>query len=148
MIARIKKKIQTQAANLTALIVQGLFSSASTYVYEVVFFSIAEGKWIWIRLLYNGIKYATFFVPAKLDDYLRSTFLRTSQNKFYEFIADGLALSIHQIPIYVVSSFIFRIDIETIIFVSVIYLVDNFIFGWVYGSILKWMRENFVTKTA
>jgi len=98
--------------------------------------------------LYNGIKYLTFFVPARLDDYFKTTFLRTSQNKFYEWIADGLALSIHQVPIYIVSAIIFGINVEKIILISVIYLFDNFLFGGLYGIFLKWMRERFVTKTA
>lgn len=117
-------------------------------MYEIVFFSIAQEKWILVRLFYNGIKYFTFFIPAKLDDYFRTTFLRTSQNKFYEWIADGLALSIHQVPIYIVSAVIFGISIEKITLISLIYLADNFVFGWVYGIVLKWMRERFITKTA
>jgi len=137
-----------RAAEFMALIVQGLFSSASTFVYEVALFHIAQNEWGLIRLLYNGIKYLTFFVPARLDDYFKTTFLRTSQNKFYEWIADGLALSIHQVPIYIVSAIIFGINVEKIILISVIYLFDNFLFGGLYGIFLKWMRERFVTKTA
>ncbi len=129
-----------RAAELTALIVQGLFSSASTYVYEVVFFTIAQEKWILVRLVYNGIKYATFFIPAILDDKFKSTFLR-------KWVADGLALTIHQVPIYIISSLFFGIDAEKIVFISIIYLVDNFSFGWVYGVVLRWAREKFITKT-
>lgn len=148
MIARIRKKVQMRFAELVALIVQGLFASASTFVYEVVFFHIAQDEWGFIRLLYNGIKYFTFFIPARLDDYFKTTFLRTSQNRFYEWVADGLALSIHQIPIYIVSAMIFGINAEKIILISVLYLVDNFAFGGLYGILLKWMREKFITKTA
>ena len=148
MIARIRKKIQMRAAEFTALVVQGLFASASTFVYEVVFFHIAQDEWGFIRLFYNVIKYLTFFIPARLDDYFKTTFLRTSQNKFYEWIADGLALSIHQVPIYIASAMIFGIGTEKIILISIIYLVDNFVFGGLYGILLKWMREKFITKTA
>lgn len=148
MITRIRKKIQMRAAELTALVVQGLFVSASTFVYEVVFFTIAQDTWGYIRLLYNGIKYITFHIPAKLDDYLKTTFLRTSKNRFYEWMADGLALSIHQVPIYIVSAVIFGISVEKIALISLFYLADNFAFGGLYGILLKWMREKFITKAA
>lgn len=148
MIIRAQKFLQTRAAEFTALVVQGLFASASTFVYEVVFFHVAQDEWGFIRLTYNGIKYLTFFIPPKLDDYFKTTFLRTSQNRFYEWIIDGLALSIHQVPIYIVSAIFFGINAEKVILISVLYLADNFAFGGLYGILLKWMREKFITKTA
>lgn len=146
MVNKVRNYFRTLTADTFALLVHGTITSASTYVYEVVFFSVHEEKWLAIRILYNLFRYASARVPAKLAYYFERSFLKNSENRFYEAIADWLALSIHQIPLYIISAALFRMNWKTILYICLVYLFDNFIFGWLYGVLLKWMRGKFLMK--
>ena len=147
MITRARKFLQTFTADTIALLVYGTLVSASSLLFEVFVFKIAIGQFGIIRVFYNLTKYASARIPAKLTDFLIKRIPIASKNRFYEAIVDWIALSIHQIPIYIVWASVFGVSSQKIIIISLIYLFENLIFGWLYGILLKWAEEKFINKT-
>jgi hypothetical protein len=122
--------------------------SASAFLLEVFIFGVSWEQFGMARIVYNIAKYSSARIPAKITGSLMRKFPRASQNKFYEGLIDCIALSVHQIPIYAVSATIFGIDSKRIFIFCLIYFIENFLFGWVYGILLKWTEEKFIKKTA
>ncbi|MFZ4649046.1 MAG: hypothetical protein ACOYMB_05490 [Patescibacteria group bacterium] len=58
-------------------------------------------------------------------------------------ISDATSLSLYQIPAYIFSALIMGLDYKVIIFLSLIYLLDNLAFGWLFGYILDKTRAYF-----
>lgn len=148
MISRMRVFIRTFTADTIALLIYGTFVSASALLLEVFIFVIPWEQFGMMRFVYNLVKYSSASIPAKITELLSKKFPRASGNKFLEALIDWIALSLHQIPIYATIAIAFGINFRTVLLISTIYLVENLLFGWLYGILLKWLREKFKAKTA
>lgn len=143
VLALVKRAGRTVSADTVALILFALCAGALTLLYEVVIAGLALGQWAGIRILYNALRFAGARICGKLTDKVRQHLLGTSRSRFRKAIADTIALSLYQLPIYVVSALIMGASIRQIAITSTIYLGDNVLLGWLYGVILDWVRRRF-----
>jgi|GEM_PF-1277233 len=130
----------------------GLFGFAvgavTTILYEMVLFGFTFRQWIGIRIFFTILRFVFAFVCGWLTDFLRQHFPGAAHNRFWRAMAEATALTVYQMPLYVVSALIVGVDWHKIAFMSGIYLLENFLFGWLYGLILDWTRKKFAAYLA
>jgi len=129
---------QRSRDNIVATIIYGLLTFALTILYEKVMIGLEWDSWFGVRAIYIPIRYLLVFMLDYLIDYFRKILPK--------FIADGIALSLYQIPIYIFVSLVVGLNIKAIILASCIYVVDNFAFGWLYGYVLDRTRKFFLQQ--
>ncbi len=95
-------------------------------------------QWFGIRILYAALRFAGARLCGKLTDSIRERLLGTSRQRFRKALADAIALSLYQIPLYIVSALVMGARFRQVAITSSIYLVENALLGWLYGVILDW----------
>lgn len=128
------------------------------FIYQALFFSVHYlfrkisdfFEIITISLFYSTKNRLVLFLSLKLavisnKFYLLSQFVISDKIIIFivKGISDGISLSLYQIPAYVFSALILGIDYHVVLFLSLIYLFDNMIFGWFFGYILDKTRLYF-----
>lgn len=131
-----KKRIwQRSRDNIFATIIYGLITFSMTILYEKIIVGLNWQEWVGARVIYISVRYTFIFILDYLIDYFRSLTIK--------FLADALALSLYQIPIYTIAALIMGVPHNLIIIVTLIYIADNLLFGWLYGYILDKTRRFF-----
>lgn len=134
-----KKTIWSRSRdNLVATIIYGLITFALTIFYEKYLLGLNWGEWIGARGIYIILRYTLLFILDYLIDFYRRYLPKP--------LADALALSTYQIPIYASAALIVGINHGTILLAGIIYLIDNLALGWLYGYILDQTRKYFLRK--
>jgi len=124
-------------------VVNGLIGLFLTHVYEVRWVGLTFNQWLGIRLIFNPLKFGGAYFCGQLTNRFRKRLVGNSKSWFWKAIADSLAISAFQLPLYAVSALVMGVSLVKIAIFIGIYLVDNAIFGWTYGWILDWMRLRF-----
>ncbi len=130
---------QRSRDNIVASIIYGMITAFLTIFYEIFIADLGFMEYGFTKLIYLPCRYIIFtFVLDYLMDYFRSMMPKL--------IADPIALSIYQIPIYIIAAMIMGVSNHTIALIAAIYIADNFAFGWLYGYILDRTRKFFYNK--
>lgn len=119
--------------NIVATIIYGLITLALTIFYEKYLLGLNWGEWFGARGIYIVFRYSFLFLLDFLIDFFR--------RYLPKILADGIALSCYQIPLYAFSAFIMGVGQNTILLAALIYLIDNLALGWLYGFILDRTRK-------
>ena len=126
---------QRSRDNLIATIIYGLITFALTILYEKVIIGLTWLDWLGARGIYIFLRYALLFLLDYLIDYFRSLMPKI--------LADAIALSCYQIPLYCLAAIIMQVPSRSIALTALIYLADNLCFAWLYGYILDKTRKFF-----
>ncbi|MDD2681254.1 MAG: L-alanine exporter AlaE [Patescibacteria group bacterium] len=134
-----KKTILSRARdNIVATIIYGLITFALTIFYEKYLLGLNWGEWMGTRGIYIVFRYTFLFVLDYLIDFFRQHLPKG--------LADAVALSTYQIPIYATAALIIGLDYQRILLAAAIYLADNLALGWLYGYILDRTRKFFLQQ--
>lgn len=134
-----KKTILSRSRdNLVATIIYGLITFALTIFYEKYLLGLEWGEWFGARGIYLIFRYGFLFILDFLIDFYRRYLPKP--------LADALALSSYQIPLYATAALIVGISYNTVLLAMGIYLADNLLFGWLYGYILDKTRKYFLRQ--
>ncbi len=155
---------QKYKINITAMVIYGLVTAIITMFYEMGISSVEFYQWFWSRAIYLSIRALGAVILGQIVDYLREK-IDNEKNclkilNFFQFFkkpkiihyflkgfSDGLALSLFQIPIYIFAAFVVGVGWQAIIINSLLYIVDNFALGWLFGFILDKTRQYFSRKS-
>lgn len=121
--------------NLIATIIYSILTFALTIFYEKVLIGLNWGEWIGARGIYIFFRYLLVFILDYLIDYFRA--------RLPKFLAEAVALSVYQIPIYATAALIMGVETRLILLAVLIYIADNLFLGWLYGYILDRTRKFF-----
>lgn len=143
----------------TAFLIFGMITGAVTALYEVVIVGVTAHQWFVVRILYTLIRCLGVYFLGKITDSLRKKIAGEKLRKaisdlclglnpkiilfITKGISDGISLSIYQIPVYVFSAFVCGVEVKAIFLASLLYIGDNFLFGWFFGYILDRTRAHF-----
>ena len=136
----------------TAFLIFGVATGFVTILYEMVIVGVAFHQWLEVRILYTFMRFLGVYLLGKITDKLRKnlTIKKFNKNKLLSFInkwfADSISLSAYQIPVYILAARICGLSWEIILFASLLYIGDNFLFGWFFGYILDRTRAYFAKK--
>jgi len=119
---------------VVAMIVFGIITSFTTIIYEVLLAGATAEQWLGVRVIYNILRFAGAYFLGSLIEKVRLKFGRQS-GFIYIALADAISLSIYQLPIYFISALIMQVSIKTMVITALLYILDNLIFGWLYGFI-------------
>lgn len=134
---RLLRKI---TADTLALAIFSLITGIIGLLFERLVADLSLAQMAGIRFSYNLLKYVFAEGCAQIADALRLRLMGNFGHPFRRALADGLALSGYQIPIYVACSFVMKADFRQITMVSGFYLANNMALGWLYGLILNLVR--------
>lgn len=136
----------------TAFIIFGVITGFVTIIYEVIIAGTTPHQWLEVRIIYTFLRCLGVYFLGRITDKLREKIIskRFSKKKSLLFIskwfADGISLSVYQIPIYIISALICGVEIKAIFLASLLYIGDNFLFGWFFGYVLDKTRAYFAEK--
>jgi len=114
-------------------------AGALVIVYEFAL-GLTLAQWGGVKILYNIFRFIGAHYCANLTLWLQKLISGGSNHWFRNAIADALALSVYEIPLYALSAWIMGVDTSVIILLSVIFIFHNIIFGWFYGWLLVRLR--------
>jgi len=137
---RLLRKI---TADTLALAVFSLLTGIFGLLFERLVVNLSLVQMAGIRFSYNLLKYLFAEGCAQIADALRARLMGNSKHPFRRALADGLALSGYQIPIYIACSLVVGAKIGQIAMVSSFYIINNLALGWLYGIILNWSEPGF-----
>lgn len=140
---RLLRKI---TADTLALAVFSLLTGIFGLLFERLVVNLSLVQMAGIRFSYNLLKYLFAEGCAQIADALRAKLMGNSKHPFRRALADGLALSGYQIPIYITCSLVMGAKIGQIAMVSGFYVVNNLALGWLYGILLNWVRARFSVR--
>ena len=129
-----------------ALVLFGIVMGITTVIYEIWLVSMTTRQWVLIRILYNILRFVGARLCGKITDRTRCYILKGSKSKFKKGLADGIALSFYQMPIYIFSALVAGAGAKQIAIVVSLYVLDNLVSGWLYGLILDWMRARVASQ--
>lgn len=131
-----------------ALIVFSVFTGAFGLLFERYVASLSLVQIAGIRVGYNFLKYTFAEVCAQIADGLRIKLMGNSKHPFRRALADGLALSAYQLPIYLGCALVAQARPKQMAMMSAFYLMNNMALGWIYGIILNGIRAWFSVRPA
>ncbi len=125
------KKKEGFFSDTLALLIYGVVGGIVPFFFENIILGLSVKQWAGIRILYLS-RYIGGYICGRMADFFRRHFCRI--------VADIIALCIYELPIYIASALIVRASFRQIFLGSVIQIISNAIFGWLYGFILDRMR--------
>ncbi len=133
--------------DIVAMLVYNLIAGGLTLIYEVLLAGASTEQWLGVRIIYTIIRFSGAFMLGYLIDWFRQLL---SKRKYLlaKAIADFLALSVYQLPIYCLSAILMGVPIASILISSSLYVADNLLLGWLYGYILDRVRKYYSTAKA
>ena len=140
---RLLKKI---TADTLALAIFSFLTGIFGLLFERYVASLSLVQMAGIRLGYNFLKYVFAEVCAQIADSLRKRLMGNSNHPFRRALADGLALSAYQLPIYLGCALVAQAEVRQMATMTAFYLANNMAFGWLYGLILNWTRRWFAVQ--
>jgi hypothetical protein len=143
MIKRFFRKI---TADTLALIIFSVATGALGIMFERWVAGLSWVQMGGIRLAYNLLKYALGGICGRIADWLRKLLMGSSKHPFRSALADGLALSVYQIPLYVACALLAQASPKKVAVMVAFYSVNNLVLGWLYGAILNRVRTWFSVR--
>ena len=138
-----KKFWQRYQCDIIAMLIFSVFSCFTTLLYEVAAAGISVEQWLGIKIIYIPLRFAGAYILGSLIDKVRLKLAR--DNRFiHKALADAISLSIYQIPIYLLSAAVMRVSWQPILITVALYILDNILFGWLYGYLLNQVRKYFL----
>ena len=138
-----KKFWRRYQCDIIAMLIFSVFSCFTTILYEVVAAGISVEQWLGIKIIYIPLRFAGAYILGSLIDRVRLKLAR--DNSFiHKALADAISLSIYQIPIYLLSATVMRVAWQPVLITMALYILDNLLFGWLYGYILNQVRKYFL----
>lgn len=134
-------------SDIVAMVLYNLIAGFLTLVYEIWLGGATGEQWIWVRIIYTAIRLTGAFLLGYLIDFCRR-YIWQKRKLIFKALADALALSLYQIPIYIFSAWISGVLWHSILITSSLYIVDNLLLGWLYGYILDKVRKYYHLKQA
>ncbi len=125
---------QRYQVTVVAMIIYGIVTSFTTIIYEVLLAGATAEQWLGVRVIYNVLRFAGAYFLGSLIEKVRLKFAR-NKGFIYVALADAISLSIYQLPIYFISALIMQVSLTTMVITALLYILDNLIFGWLYGFI-------------
>lgn len=145
-----KKKPKTKRqviAEYIALLLQAGCAFLFSWKLEIDWLHLTDSpeQWLWVHGTYGFLKYAVFFRRCpEIVDWVKFKIGGTEDNLFRWNLANGIGLSLFQIPIFVFSASaafvvwgLFLNKVWRILSACLIYTTENVLSGYVYG----WVRE-------
>lgn len=146
--------------DLISFSIYGLTTFLITLLYEVLIAGVSTGQFIKVRILYTFLRVIGVYFLVNIIDNLRkkivlkkliqgnpSSFLIGLKKRALKGLSDAISLSIYQIPVYILSALIFGVEFKKIMLISLLYILDNFLFGWLFGYILDKTRLFFAKRS-
>jgi len=143
---QVKRVSQTIFADTIALFLFSVCAGIPTLFYEILIAKLTLEQWAGVRIFYNILRFAGAYFCAKLTDKIRRRLPGHSNSRFQKAVADTIALSLYQFPIYIISALIMGAKFRQIAIMSTVRLVDTIMLGWLYGIFLDWARSRFADR--
>jgi hypothetical protein len=134
-------------AEFIALATYGVYALLFSWLLEAELLEVTDSlkQWVWIHGIYGFLKYGPLFpICAKIVDKTKSKIGGTPDYWFRWNLANGIGLSLFQMPIYMFSTsavFVFMglfwSKIESVLVACFVYTAENLCFGWIYGLFRK-----------
>jgi hypothetical protein len=143
---RLKKAIQSKLIDILAFSLYKLLTFAPAFLYEVAYVGITVKQYLVVRLLKNVLLFALSFLCRDLRDKIKQYIPGSSDKQLGKAVAEGTALSLYQLPFYVVSMLVIATEVSSheLSIASVIYFSINVLTGRLYGVLLDQVRLRFV----
>ena len=133
-------------ADTLALAIFSALTGAFGLLFERYVASLSLVQMAGIRLGYNILKYLFAEFCAQIADNLRTRLMGNSKHQFRRALADGLALSGYQLPLYIGCALVAQAETRQMAEMVAFYLANNMAFGWLYGLALNWVRTRFSVR--
>ena len=141
-----QRLLRKVTADTLALAIFSLLTGIFGLLFERYAVNLTLVQMAGIRFFYNLLKYLFAEGCAQIADALRAKLMGNSKHPFRRALADGLALSGYQIPIYLACCLVAGAKFGQVATVCVFYLFNNLALGWLYGMILNWVRTRFSVR--
>jgi len=109
-------------------------------IIDTTIVSFSLSGWFTLRVLLNVILLAMAHYCARMADAMRPRAPLDMPYSTRMAFTDAIALSLYQIPLYVLLSGLLGGNWDAIGFASLLYLATNCALGWAYGKTLNWTR--------
>lgn len=131
--------------DIVAMLAYNVIAGGLTLIYEVLLAGASTEQWLKVRIIYTIIRFSGAFILGYLIDWFRQL-LSKRKYPLAKAVADFLALSVYQLPIYCFSAMLAGVPIASMLITSGLYLADNLLLGWLYGYILDKVRKHYSTS--
>jgi hypothetical protein len=137
----VSRAVKMAGVDTVAMVLFSVIGGVLTIGYEVGLLGLTGQQWLAIRLLYNPARFIGARLCGKLTNWIRFHLAAESPNWWQKAVSDTIAVSVYQIPIYVLSALIAQVEPGIIGIAVLMYLLENICIGWLYGVILDWVRK-------
>lgn len=140
MSAFVNKAKKLFTADMLALLVFDITTGIMVVAYEYWFVNFDTEHIVLVRVLYMS-KFIGARICGRWTNMLRKYIAGNSRSLFQKALADTLAVSSYQAPLYILSALIAGMSWGDIRVALFIFGVNALLLGWVYGHVLDYMRR-------